>query len=352
MRILIYIILIIISFNLSVIGQVKYSNDFLNIGIGAKNLAMANATVASIDDITAGYLNPAGLNSINKKWAIGVMHAEYFAGIANYDYLSTTKRIDNNSIVGASIIRLGVDGIQNTIDLVDADGNFDYDRITKFSVADYALILSYAKIPNIEGLKIGANSKIIYRNIGKFASAYGIGFDIGLQFKKNEWLLGATIHDVTTTFNVWTFNNEELEITIFEDSTFNQAPDNPVEITMPRLIAGVSRNFVIKEKFGISGEIDMEITTDGKRHTIIAFNSLSIDPKIGLEANYSEIVFLRFGIGNFQKVPSFDKEEMTFQPNFGLGIEFKNFTVDYALTDLGDQSIALYSHIFSLGFSF
>jgi len=31
-----------------------------------------------------------------------------------------------------------------------------------------------------------------------------------------------------------------------------------------------------------------------------------------------------------------------------LGIQFKNFTLDYALTDIGDQAAALYSNIFSL----
>ena len=42
-------------------------------------------------------------------------------------------------------IRFGVDDIPNTLNLVDADGNVNYDRITYFSVADYALLLSLAK---------------------------------------------------------------------------------------------------------------------------------------------------------------------------------------------------------------
>src|SRR3972149_8490731 len=85
-------------------AQVKYSNDFLNIGTGARNLSMSNATVASVADATAGYLNPSGLNSIQKKWSVGAMHAEYFAGIANYDYLSTVRRIDGNSVLGVSAL--------------------------------------------------------------------------------------------------------------------------------------------------------------------------------------------------------------------------------------------------------
>jgi hypothetical protein len=39
---------------------------------------------------------------------------------------------------------------------------------------------------------------------------------------------------------------------------------------------------------------------------------------------------------------------MSFQPNIGLGFKYKGIQIDYALTDLGDQSAALYSNIFSL----
>ena len=39
---------------------------------------------------------------------------------------------------------------------------------------------------------------------------------------------------------------------------------------------------------------------------------------------------------------------MGFQPNIGLGFKYKGIQVDYALTDLGDQSAALYSNIFSV----
>ena len=42
----------------------KYSNEFLNIGAGARGLAMGGAQVASVKDGTAGYWNPAGLADV------------------------------------------------------------------------------------------------------------------------------------------------------------------------------------------------------------------------------------------------------------------------------------------------
>src|SRR4026209_1923528 len=66
----------------------KYSNEFLNIGAGARGLSMGSAQVASVNDGTAGYWNPAGLVGVKNDPQINLMHAEYFAGIGKYDYAS------------------------------------------------------------------------------------------------------------------------------------------------------------------------------------------------------------------------------------------------------------------------
>ena len=43
-----------------------------------------------------------------------------------------------------------------------------------------------------------------------------------------------------------------------------------------------------------------------------------------------------------------DKKSLNVQPNIGIGLNFKSFYLDYAFTDIGDASIALYSHVISL----
>lgn len=330
----------------------KYSNEFLSIGIGAKSLAMGNSTVASVNDVTAGYWNPAGLLQIKNKYEASVMHAEYFAGMFKYDYAGLSYKINDSSTCAISIIRSGVDDIQNTTDLYDANGAIDYSRISKFSVSDYAFIFSYAKRTKITGLSIAGNAKIIYRNVGEFANAYGFGLDVALQYVKNKWRFGAVLRDATTTFNVWTFNEDELEIQI-GDSTFNKAPEESIELTSPKLSLGVARYFSINQKFTLLAEIDLDCSFDGKRNTLIKSDFASIDPKLGLELAYTDFIFVRAGLGNIQEEIDFgSKKEWTFQPNIGIGIKLKNLTIDYALTDIGDNSIALYSNIFSLKYSF
>jgi len=64
----------------------KFSNEFLSIGVGARSFGMSHAVSATTVDVTAGYWNPAGLTGLERDADFGLMHAEYFAGIAKYDY--------------------------------------------------------------------------------------------------------------------------------------------------------------------------------------------------------------------------------------------------------------------------
>ena len=136
-------LLLMLFFPVIVFSQFrKYSNEFLNIGAGARGLAMGNAQVASAEDATAGYWNPAGLTGVKDHPNAGIMHAEYFAGIAKYDYLSLAVPVqDNKRTLGFSLLRFAVDDIPNTLFLVEPDGSINYGNIQSFSSADYALLL-------------------------------------------------------------------------------------------------------------------------------------------------------------------------------------------------------------------
>jgi len=330
----------------------KYSNEFLNLGVGGRAMAMANAQVAISEDVTSGYWNPAGLLRIKNKYEGALMHASYFAGIANYDYIGFATPIDSLSHLGATIIRFAVDDIPDTRYLYDANGAINYDNIRFFTAADYAFVLSYARrIPTLKNLQLGGNIKVIHRKVGEFASAWGFGVDLGAQLKLNQWYFGVTFRDVFGTFNAWSHNSELVEDVYLQ--TGNIIPQNSVEITLPRLILGISYQFSVGSKLGILPAVDLDLTFDGKRNVAISADPVSIDPKIGLEFDYQKTAFLRIGINNFQKIKDFDESTyISYQPTFGLGIKFKIFTVDYAFLDIGDQSESLYSHIFSLKISF
>jgi hypothetical protein len=329
----------------------KYSNEFLNIGVGARALSMGNANVASAEGVNAGYWNPAGLMKQKNDIEVGLMHAEYFAGIAKYDYFGGSKRIDSNSVAGITLVRFGIDNIPNTLDLVDANGNVDYNRVSKFSTVDFAALMSYARvIPKIKGFEIGGNFKIIRRKIGPFGGAWGFGLDAGIKYNRKGWKLAAMARDVTGTFNAWTYNVSQKQIDTY-NKTGNKIPTSSLEITVPQLILGAAKKYVFwKKRMSVLSELNLINTFDGQRNTVINSKLWNLEPAFGFELGYKDFIFLRGGLGNIQKQLNTRATYYvtTVQPNFGVGLKYKIITFDYALTDIGDRSIALYSNIFSL----
>jgi hypothetical protein len=333
-------------------AQVKYSNEFLTIGVGARALGMSGAQTAVANDVTAGYWNPAALVAMTDQTQVALMHSEYFAGIAKYDYGAFARKIDDRSAMAVSVVRFGIDDIADTSELIDANGNINYDRVTKFAAADLGVLLSYSRKLKKEGLSVGANAKVINRRIGDFARAWGFGLDAGIRYEKNKWRFGAMARDITTTFNAWSFNLTDSQRAAFT-ATGNVIPENSSEITRPSLNIGGAREFELGSKFSILTSIDLQTTFDGMRNTLIRDKNWSMSPVFGLEANYKKLIFLRGGVGNFQSTVNFEQtaREVSFQPNLGVGIKLGPVLIDYALTDIGDQSTALYSNVFSLRFN-
>lgn len=325
----------------------KYSNEFMNIGVDAAALGMSNAVTASTNDVNSGYWNPAGLVTLEDK-QVSLMHASYFANIAQYDYAAFAMPIDDRSAWGLSMIRFGVDDILNTTQLIDDQGNIDYNRISLFSTADYGLTFSYARKLPVPGFQYGVNAKVIRRIIGKFANSWGFGFDVGLQFERNDWKFGLMVRDITTTYNIWSIDEEEYNKIKDAVEGQNQELPESSEITMPKAQLGMSKKFEFHNDTSLmaAANLNMRFT---KTNDIISTDGLSIDPALGFEFSYTDLVFLRAGVGNFQNIQQIDgTEKVGFQPNVGLGFKYKGIQIDYALTDLGDQSAALYSNIFSV----
>lgn len=311
----------------------KYSNEFLNIGVGGRALGMGKTQVSLAQDATAGYWNPAGLLDQKTKYDAVLMHSELFSGIVKNDYGAFSMPLDDKSAIGVSVVRLGVDDIADTRDLFNEYGYIQYDRIRYFSVADYAVLLSYARrVGNIEGLKVGANAKVIYRNIGEFANAWGFGIDAGLQYDKGNWRLGLMARDITTTVNAWSINADQLR-PVAGDST--DIPPNSTEITLPRFVLGVGRLIKLPGEFTALAALDLEMTTDGQRNTLISGKAVSIDPRAGLEIGYKNLVFLRGGVSNIQQVKAFTgSDEWKVQPSLGVGVALSGLRLDVALSQL------------------
>ena len=234
--------------------------------------------------------------------------------------------------------------------LIDNDGNIRYDQIRHFSSADLGILFSLGRKSKIEGLQFGGNFKLIHRRTGEFAKAWGFGLDASVNYDYQKWRFAAVARDVTGTFNAWIFQTDELE-DVFE-LTGNEIPENSLEITTPSLILGAARGFNVSENISATAVFDLRFYFDGKRHVLVPLGFTGIDPYIGTEWVYNGWIALRLGVGQFQWTEGLDGgEDISLQPNIGLGINFRNLQIDYALTDIGDLAVAQYSNVISLRYS-
>jgi hypothetical protein len=347
----------------------KYTNDFLTIGAGARAFAMSGAVVSITEDATASYWNPASLVKVKDNLQATFMHAEYFGGIANYDYGSIAFGSNKKSGYAISFIRMGVDGILNTINLIE-NGEINYSRVSSFSAVDFALIGSMGQSIKLRGyrhlkMSYGVNTKIIRRRGGQFAKAWGFGIDASIQLdnKKNGLGFGATLFDATSTFTGWSFDMDALSTGGNKDYarevfavTGNDIPVNSLEIALPRLLTGISKTLK-KDAFTFKAEMSAEITFDGRRNTLIKTGLFSIGPRTGFEGTYEfserNALSLRGGIGNYQRIlnASGDKNRLYLLPSAGVGLKLNKFTLDYAIANFAGGGTVLFSNVFSIRFN-
>lgn len=326
----------------------KYSNEFLNIGIGGRAMAMGGSVIASTSDVTGTYWNPASLLKMSEGLQISAMHNEQFAGIAKHDYGSIGFSLNENSKLAFSLIRFGVDGIPNTLYLMQ-DGQINYALIRSFSAVDYAFVGSYAKATKVKGLNLGFNAKIIRRVVGEFGGAWGFGIDVGATYQRGKWQYAAMARDISSTFNAWSFNLSDADKKQLL-AAGNAIPAGGLEITVPRITLGVARKWMFsKEKYSILPEFNLDFTTDGQRNVLISSNIINIDPRMGVEFGYNDFVFIRGGYSTLQRVIDITgKQSFNGMPSMGVGIKLKTLAIDYALGNAFNQGLIGMSNIISL----
>ncbi len=357
------ILLLLLLLPCAIHAQNIYSNEFLNIGAGARGLAMANSVDASVDDITAMYYNPAGLAAMTENVELDFMHADYFAGVLNYDFGGIAFKSGPSSYFGVSLVRFGADNIPNTFQLIDPNGQVDYSQVTAFSAADYALFVTFAKNVTFgryryhghRKFRFGGNMKIIRRVVGTFGSSWGFGFDAGMQFEQDKWGFSLVAKDLTTTYNAWTYTYNQQQKQVLA-SLGSEVPVSSVEITQPSLRGSIKRTFDLSENLSLLVEAGADATFDGRENVPIATNYFSIDPHGGFEFGYKKVVFLRGGVGNFQTYTNNDvsqKVVVGFSPSVGAGVVFGRFVIDYAFTNISSgQEAGTYSNIISVKYKF
>lgn len=308
-----YLLIFLISFSfvteIEAGGFQKYAGEILSLGAGSRSMAMGGAYVAVTNDVTAGYWNPAGL--VNARGLqVHFTHTRQFISSIQYDFVSVSNQFNSESTFGISMLRLGISDIKNSQTAGIFNGSdligLDYSKISTFNTADYAFLFSYAK-KYTDDILIGANAKVIYRNYSS-ESAYGIGFDAGMQY---EWFpqftVGLMLRDITTTMMAWSTGDKEY-------------------IT-PSLRSGISYKYAIDDwHLFLRPSMDLAVLFESRDASAqVNLGPVSLDSFWGLETGYKDIFFLRLGYDDLDRF------------NGGLGLAITKFGVDYSYTSFDSE---------------
>jgi hypothetical protein len=312
----------------------KYGNDFLSIGAGARALGMGSAYVASANDVTAAYWNPAGLFGL-KNYQASYMHSERFSGVVSYDYAGFALPVNDRGVLAISAFRQGVDNIKNTLNVYnDANGIPDPTQITTFSATDMAVFVTYANQLR-ENVNWGVSAKVLNSKIGPFANAWGYSLDVGLQGNRDKLSWGVNVMDISTLMKFWSVDKDALSniSTIYED----ELPTGQNERILPTLKAGLAKEFFLPD-LRVTAAADVDIRFDGRKTFYLNSGDISYEPNLGVEFTYKELVHIRAGLTGFSTDEFSSK--LYANPTIGAGLNIGMVQVDYGFSrspfDLGN----------------
>lgn len=309
------------------------SGSFLEIGVGARAIAMGGAFVSTANDVSAIYWNPAGLGKLYRPEVLFV-HTNWIADIS-YDFAAVVIPIGRFGTLGASLTALSMDEMKvRTIILPEGTGEF-------FDSRDMAIAVSYG-IKITDRFSIGFNGKYISQKIWK-ESAQGFAIDIGTLFTTtfNGLRIGATMMNFGTDMQM-----DGDDLLVYHDIDQQQMGNND------RIFAKLQTNkwpLPLTFQAGIAMEV-----FDTKPHRLTLAteamhpNDNSESVHLGMEYALHELFFLRGGYRNLFLTDS--EEGLT----LGTGLSSKLFgnfqiTVDYAYADFGRLENA---HRFALSMRF
>jgi hypothetical protein len=197
-------------------AETRYAGSFLELGIGARAMAMGGAFVSIADDGSAFYWNPAGASQLIRSELFG-MYASLFKSLEKHHHIGFTKPIYGGAAVSLNWVRLSVSDIprfdSNNL-LIDystrvneaSTSASNWRDLQKLGIVltdeplgfseftNDAFVLTLAKSYRVDvdfgwqyfvfptEIPVGLNVKFIRQSLFGQTSS-GLGFDIGGMFK-------------------------------------------------------------------------------------------------------------------------------------------------------------------------
>ena len=278
--------------------------QFLKIGIGARESAMGEAAISTVEGINAIFWNPAGIASAQDRevaftqnqWLLDIQHSAVAAAL----------RVGNIGVLGLSVIYLGLPEFEETtVQMQDGTGRM-------VSASDMALGIAFAR-RFTNKLAMGGQVKYVQEKLDS-DSFSNVLLDIGALYHTG-------------------FRNIQIGV-----SAQHFGPDIKMlrdKFRMPLIFkVGISDNLITSTLQSLRLGIDLVHPTDNTERM-----------NFGLEYGFAESVFIRSGYRMNSDLGKW---------SFGAGLA-QNFMgirgrVDYAYTDYGEIMGGVNRITFILGF--
>ncbi|MGE5806038.1 MAG: PorV/PorQ family protein [Ignavibacteria bacterium] len=334
-KIIAYLFLLLIapSFGQTKVGSAAAT--FLTLGIGPKAVSMGGAFIATADDASALFWNPAGISRINGNGAM-FAHTEWFADI-KFNWTGAYVELGGAGSVGLSINYLNYGEIEVTTN------NAQEGTGEMFSPSDLAIGLSYAY--NItDRFSIGGTVKYVRETIWN-SSADAVAFDVGTLFISD--FAGIRLGAAITNFGPdMRMSGKDLDV--LHDMNIGDNGNND------QILASLKTGeFPIPLTFKIGAAIDVfknELTRLSLGIDAVHPSDNAESLNLGGEFMFKDFLFLRGGY----KSLFLERTVEGLSLGFGIKYSFDQFIgihVDYAYQKLRNSLLDDTQH-FSIGISF
>lgn len=292
---------------------------FLNIGVGARAIAMGAAFTAVANDASALYWNPAGI-SLCRHPEITFNHLDWLLDIY-HDFVGVVIPAGRHSF-GASLTYLGMpDQKVRTVARPEGTGNF-------YSASDLSLAVSYA-FQFTDQFAMGMTAKYIHQQIyNTSASAYAVDFGVHYRPSSIKWMqLGMQIANFGTDLKL---SGRALAQKIDIDPKHNSNDRLPASLDTDAF------SLPLVFRFGLAAT-----TFHSKQHHLVTAMDL-IHPSdntesvnLGLEYTFHGFAVLRAGYSSLGERDYRETGGLTLGAGLKIYVAGVLMILDYAYRDFG-----------------
>ena len=295
--------------------------QFLKIGVGARGIGMGGAIVASVNDATALFWNPAMIANFNSGDAI-IVHTKWLVD-TDFNYIGITLPVSNLGTFGFSATTLTMGDMKvRTVEFPEGTGEY-------FTARDLAFGVAYAR--NLTNFfSIGFHGKYIKQQIWHCSSS-SIAFDFGTIYHSdnNRIHLGASVSNFGMKMQYAGKDlrfNHDLNTDEYGDNEFIPAMLHTDKWDLPLLFrVGVAVDFPDSPLGNLRLETDAVHPNDNTEQV-----------NIGAEWQILNVFFLRAG---YQSLFVKDGEQgLTAGVGFNYKIGNIRFRANYAYSGFGRLS--------------